>query len=105
MVALGSSLAKSAVAAVGAKEVLEQITTAAGGASVSDGIKAEFTIETKSPEAAGQVSKAIKDLMSMGVPPPFDTLIPLQVTMKGKLVTLKGEVNGAALEKIIKAIP
>lgn len=102
---VGSSLAKNTFGLGGAREALEQITTVTGGATVADGVKAEFTIATKSADAAEQIAKTIKDLIAREVPPPLYTLLPLQVTAKEKTVTLKGELAGAAIEKAIKAIP
>jgi hypothetical protein len=106
-------LLKSVPADLPIGDVLKTVTAAAGGITLTDGIKLEVVVSTK--EAAD--AKALKEKISEGIntglallalaamnqkeiAPLVEVIKSIKPTTKDNTVTVKGEVSGEMLEKL-----
>lgn len=98
-----------------AKEILGKIASLVGGIHVTDDVKIDFTLNTKTTEAAKEISDLLgvglsqgKDLLKLvggnkkELAPVEELLDSVKVNVTGKAVNLKGQMSKQVLEKTLR---
>jgi len=96
------------------KDVLKQITAGSGGITVTDGIKVELSVSTKEAADAKNIKETLSNGLNLAVLAAaglaaqqkelavlVDFLKSVKVTSRDKIVSLKAELSGEDLGKII----
>jgi len=117
MAMLGSALNKGGLGDVLPKETLQSVEAVGGGLTVGDDVQLEIVVTTKTADAAKDIHKSINDglkhaLVTLGLlatqqkelEPVLDMVKSVKTTAKDKTVSLKGEVSGELIEKLLKAV-
>jgi hypothetical protein len=118
MAMLGSALTKGGdLTGFIPKETLENIDAVGGGLTVGDDVKLEVVVTAKTAEAAKDINKGVNDGLKQALAalallatqqkelePVLDIVKSMKTTAKDKTVTLKGEVSGDLVEKMLKSI-
>jgi len=111
---VGEALTKSPLAELGpVKDFLPKISAAAGGITLTGGIKMEFTLSTKQAADAKMLKEKIDEglttatvLIGLAVmqqkelAPLLEIVKSIKPTARDSSVTLKGEVSGDTLDKL-----
>lgn len=111
---VGEALTKSPLAELGpVKDLLPKISAAAGGFTLTDGIKMEFSLSTKQAADAKMLKEKIDEglttatvLIGLAVmqqkelAPLLEVVKSIKPTARDTTVTLKGEVSGETLNKL-----
>jgi hypothetical protein len=117
MLATGSSLAKSPLAAADekVKETLGKIASFTGGLTITDEIKAELVVGAMTPDAAKELATEISDGLTQAKG--FATLLAggrkelaavgeiletIKSSRQGSLITIKGQVTKEVIDKALK---
>ncbi len=109
---VGDALAKAEVPDEKIKAALSKIETVSGGISVTDELKLEFKIGTKTPADAKEINKTINDGLNQGIgllallnepklAPVVDFLKTVKASAKDKDITIKGKIDAEAIEKAL----
>ncbi len=96
------------------KDMLAKVATAHGGITLTDGIKIEFSIGAKAVEDAKAIKEAVNNAVNLGIgaaglaamnnpqfAPAVDFLKSIKVSSRDKIATLKAELTGEDLGKLI----
>ncbi len=111
---VGEALTKSPLAELDpVKDLLPKLSAAAGGITLGDGIKMEFTLSTKQAADAKMLKEKIDEglttatvLIGLAVmqqkelAPLLEVVKSIKPTVRDTAVTLKGEVSGETLDKL-----
>ena|SRR5215472_11924997 len=113
--ALGSALTKGGGGPAAVKVQVEKVEAVGGGVTVGEDLKVEVALATKTAEGAkelhGAIDKGLKQALALlsvltsaqkELNPALEVVKALRVTVKGKVVTLKGTVSADVLEDALK---
>lgn len=111
---LGSALAKSGSLPDGAKDLVNKLEAVGGGFTITDEVKLEVVLATKTPEAAKEIDKTVSDGLNQvlglaalfagqkkELAPALDILKTVRSSSKGKLVAIRAQVAADILEKAL----
>jgi len=113
--ALGSALTKGGGGPAAVKAQAEKVEAVGGGVTVGEDLKVEVALATKTAEGAKELhdslDKGLKQALALlsvltsaqkELNPALEVVKALRVTIKGKVVTLKGRVSADVLEDALK---
>jgi hypothetical protein len=99
------------------KETLESIDAVGGGVTVDDDVRLEVVVTAKTADAAKDIHKGVNDGLKQALAalsllatnqkelePVLEIVKSMKTTAKDKTVTLKGEVGGELIEKMLKSV-
>jgi len=111
---VGEALTKGPLADLPIKDVLTKVTAVAGGVTLADGIKMEFTIGTKQAADARMISEKIGEGLNTALAflalaamnqkelaPALEIVKSLKTSSKDTTVSIKGEVSAEMLNKLL----
>ena len=114
MALVGAALNKPPLSDLPIKEVLAKVTAVAGGFTVTDGVKMEFSIATKAAADATMIKDKINDGINTGLAllalaamnqkelaPLLEIVKSVKTTSKDKVVSLKGELPAESINKLL----
>ena len=114
MATVGDALTKGPLADLPVKDVLAKITAIAGGVTLTDSIKMEFSASTKEAADAKMLKEKLSDGINTGLAllalaamnqkelaPVLEFIKSVKATSRDKVLTIKGEVSAETLNKLL----
>jgi hypothetical protein len=112
---LGSALAKGSAALPAVKAMVEKVEAVGGGVTVGEDLKIEIALAAKTVEGAKELheglDKGLKQALALlsvlasgqkELNPALEVVKTLRVSVRGKVLTLKGRVSADVLEDALK---